>query len=136
MVEFEDHAILAQLGAPDMRTPISYALSYPERWETDAPRVDFFDLGTLSFEAPDTQVFSCLRLAREAMRAGGSYPVALNAANETLVRLFLEERIPFLAIQETLARVLADHRPVSARSLEEVLETDRAVRAQTMRAAV
>ncbi|MDR3296556.1 MAG: 1-deoxy-D-xylulose-5-phosphate reductoisomerase [Clostridiales Family XIII bacterium] len=132
MVEFADHSILAQLGAPDMRAPISYALSCPERWETDVAQLDFFALRELCFEEADTDVFSCLRLARRAMREGKSYPVALNAANETLVKLFLEQKIGFTDIQENIERVLDAHSPADLRSPDEILEADRAVREKMM----
>jgi len=115
MVEYADGSVLAQLGHPDMRTPIAQALAYPERIETDVPSLDFARLATLSFEAPDPARFPCLGLAYEALRAGGCAPAALNAANEVAVAAFLSGRIRFTDIAavcvETLSRV--DPRPVT-----------------------
>ncbi|MBR5741038.1 MAG: 1-deoxy-D-xylulose-5-phosphate reductoisomerase, partial [Firmicutes bacterium] len=88
-VEFEDGAVVAQLGTPDMKVPIAYALSYPDRMETGVKRLNLFDYGTLHFERPDLETFRCLKLALDAFNAGGTYPVILNAANEVLVARFL-----------------------------------------------
>lgn len=88
MVEFVDHSIIAQLGMPDMRVPLSYAFSYPERLENDCQEVDFLRIGQLHFEPVNRQVFRCLGLAYEALKQGGSYPVVLNAANEVMVQKF------------------------------------------------
>jgi 1-deoxy-D-xylulose-5-phosphate reductoisomerase len=128
MVEFEDNAVIAQMGTPDMRACISYALSYPERWAGGIDPLDFFKLGRLDFEAPDTEVFTCLRLARQAAEAGGSYPAALNAADERLVGLFLEGKIEFIEIQENIERLLDRHVPLPVNSLEAILEADKAAR--------
>lgn len=128
MVEYIDHSIIAQLGIPDMRVPISYALTYPERIGNRLEGVDFVKLGTLTFEKPDLDTFRCLGLAYEAIKAGGSYPVVLNAANEVLVQKFLEGRIGFLDIQETIERVMNEHRPVYNLDLEGIIETDHTVR--------
>jgi 1-deoxy-D-xylulose-5-phosphate reductoisomerase len=124
MVEFDDHSIIAQLGAPDMRASISYALSCPSRWETGVARLDFFEIGALTFERPDTDAFSCLRIAREAMEAGKSFPAAMNAANEALVGLFLEGRIAFADIADILERVMQGHSPTGADSLDEIMAVD------------
>ena len=128
MVEYCDHSIIAQLGVPDMRIPISYALNYPERLQNDYQGINFFELGELNFEKPDTQTFRCLALAYEAIRTGGSYPVVLNAANEVLVQWFLEGKIQFLDIQRTIERVLNEHNPVYQPGLEDILDIDQKIR--------
>lgn len=128
MVEFEDTSVLAQMGVPDMRVPIGYAFSYPERLEYDFPQLDLFKAGALTFEEPDLNVFPCLRFAFDAIKAGGSYPVVLNGANEVLVNLFLQNKIKYTDIQNTLERVLNHHNPEYNIDLEGILETDRAAR--------
>lgn len=128
MVEFEDTSVLAQLGLPDMRVPIGYAFSYPDRLEYDFPHLDLFEAGQLTFEKPDTEVFRCIGFAYDALKAGGSYPVVLNGANEVLVSLFLQSRIKFTDIQNTLEEVLNRHNPEYNIDLEGILETDRAAR--------
>lgn len=107
MVEYVDGSVLAQLGTPDMRTPIAYALGWPERIEAPSARIDFATLGALTFEAPDPVRFPALRLARDALRAGGSAPTVLNAANEIAVGGFLERRIGFLDIARVVEETLA-----------------------------
>ncbi len=102
MVQYEDGAVLAQLGVPDMRLPILYALCYPERKDPGEARLDFFRLGSLTFERPDTETFPGLALAAEAIRRGGNMPVVYNAANEKAVALFLDGKIPFLAITDLI----------------------------------
>jgi 1-deoxy-D-xylulose-5-phosphate reductoisomerase len=106
MVEYLDGSVLAQLGNPDMRTPIAHALAYPERIDSGVGALDLPALGRLDFEPPDPQRFPCLRLAREALRAGAAAPCVLNAANEVAVAAFLERRLPFTAIAEVNERVL------------------------------
>ena len=106
MVEYVDASVLAQLGTPDMRTPIAYALGWPERIEAPADRLDFSTLSTLTFEAPDNDSFPCLRLAREALNQGGSAPTILNAANEIAVHGFLDGRIGFLDIARVVEETL------------------------------
>ena len=128
MVEFEDTSVLAQLGLPDMRVPIGYAFSYSDRLECDFPRLDLFEAGQLTFEKPDMEVFKCIGFAYDAIREGGSYPVVLNGANEVLVKLFLENRIKFTDIQNTLEEVLNQHNPEYNIDLEGILEADRAAR--------
>jgi 1-deoxy-D-xylulose-5-phosphate reductoisomerase len=130
MVEYVDHSIIAQLGMPDMRVPISYALTYPERIENRINGVNFFETGSLTFEKPDLGTFRCLGFAYDAVKAGGSYPVALNAANEVLVQQFLEGRIKFLDIQNTLERILQEHKPVYKLDLEEIIEIDHNIRGE------
>jgi 1-deoxy-D-xylulose-5-phosphate reductoisomerase len=106
LVSYVDGSVLAQLGAPDMRTPISYALAWPERMETPARPLSLADIGTLTFEAPDEVRFPALRLARECLTVGGGAPTALNAANEVAVAAFLAGKIGFLHIARVVESVL------------------------------
>ena len=131
MVQFADGAVKAQLGMPDMRLPIQYALSYPDRLPTDFERLDFTQHGTLTFERPDTAKFRNLGLAYEAMRRGGNIPCALNAANEVAVHAFLHDRIGFLAMSDVLEEVLAKTAYVASPTLEDYIETDRITRIRT-----
>jgi 1-deoxy-D-xylulose-5-phosphate reductoisomerase len=124
MVEFVDGTVLAQLGVTDMRLPIQYALSYPEAWPAAIPGMDFGRPLRLDFEAPDHARFPCLGLAYRALEAGGSLPAVLNAANEEAVGAFLEERLPFTGIPETIQEVMEEHSPAPLRRLEDVLEAD------------
>lgn len=131
-VEFEDTSVIAQLGVPDMKIPISFAFGYPDRVPSNDKSLDFFEEGSnLSFEAPDMKTFTCLRLAFEASEKGGSFPVALNAANEVLVDLFLNNKIKFIDIQNTLEKVLNEHEPVYNLGLEDILRIDKEVREYT-----
>jgi 1-deoxy-D-xylulose-5-phosphate reductoisomerase len=116
------------VGYPDMRVPISYALTYPERAATPVPPLDFTAL-TLQFEAPDVETFPMLTLAREAGERGGTYPCAFNAANEVAVTAFLEERLSFLGIADVVGDVLARSDGAAAASVDELLEADRRARA-------
>ena len=131
MVQFADGAVKAQLGMPDMRIPIQYALSYPDRIPTDCERLDFTRHGTLTFERPDTDKFRNLGLAYEAMRRGGNIPCALNAANEVAVHAFLHDRIGFMAMSDLLEEVLAKTRHIASPTLEDYMETDRMTRIMT-----
>jgi 1-deoxy-D-xylulose-5-phosphate reductoisomerase len=124
MVEFVDGTILAQLGVTDMRLPIQYALSYPERWEAAIPGVDFSRPVCLEFDAPDHGRFPCLALAYRALEGGGSLPAVLNAANEEAVEAFLRGRVPFTAIPDSIEEVMADHHPISLTGLQDVLDAD------------
>ncbi len=134
MVEFRDGAVLAQLGAPDMRGPIGYAMGYPERIPYEARRLDFAQLKELTFREPDRERFPCLRLAEEALDAGGNACVTLNGANEVAVAAFLRKELPFGAIAEVIARVM-DETPVKEiPSLEDVYEADRAARERAWKA--
>lgn len=128
-VEYWDGSVIAQMGKPDMRIPISYAFSYPKRLANDYEPLDLFTEGAaLTFEKPDMEVFKNIKLAFEASRMGGSYPAALNGANEILVQLFLEGKIRFIDIQNTIERVLNDHKPQYNLDLEGILEADRQAR--------
>jgi 1-deoxy-D-xylulose-5-phosphate reductoisomerase len=131
MVEYPDGSVLAQLGSPDMRTPIAYALSWPDRIKVDAPRLDFATIGRLNFEAPDTNRFPALRLARQALQEGGTLPTVLNAANEVAVEAFLNDRIGFLDIAATVEKVMTRLGSEPLTSLEQVFETDAMVRRET-----
>ena len=133
MVEYADGSVKAHLGATDMRIPIQYAFSLPERWRSPVEPVDFVELGRLDFEEPDRETFRCLDLAFEAGRTGMTYPAVLNAANEVAVAAFLAGTAPFLAIPDTVARVLDKHEPVSADSLEAVEAADAWARTEALR---
>jgi 1-deoxy-D-xylulose-5-phosphate reductoisomerase len=128
MVEFIDGSVLAQLGAPDMRIPIAYALAWPERIETPAQRLDLAAIARLDFELPDLARFPALRLAREALEAGGAAPIVLNAANEVAVASFLAGEIAFPEIVRTVAAALAGGELGAPRSIEDVLDIDRRTR--------
>ena len=124
MVELEDGSFIAQLGVTDMRLPIQYALTYPERLDVGLPPMDLDAPMRLDLEPPDFERFKCLALAYEALDAGGTAPAALNAANEVAVAAFLDERIGFLTIPEISEETLSRHDPLPVRDLETVLEAD------------
>ncbi|MFW5792464.1 MAG: 1-deoxy-D-xylulose-5-phosphate reductoisomerase [Desulfohalobiaceae bacterium] len=128
LVEYCDGSLLAHLGVPDMQIPIAYCLSYPERLTLDLARLDLISLGRLSFETPDTTVFPCLDLARQALSAGPSYPVVLNAANEVAVERFLNREISFGDIPGLISRALEAHAPASELGYEAICDIDRATR--------
>ena len=130
MVEFVDRSVLAQLGSPDMRIPIAYALAWPERMETPAQRLDLAAIARLDFEAPDASRFPALRLAREALEARGAAPIVLNAANEVAVASFLSAEIRFVDIAPVVEQALADADFGAPRSIDDVLEIDRATRSR------
>ena len=127
MVEYEDGSILAQLGTPDMRLPIQYALYYPKRRPLSGRRLDFFELGSISFEKPDTETFDGLRLAYEAARRGGNMPTVFNAANERAVAKFLEKKINFLDITQIIHECMLHCAYIGQPTLDEVLETEHTV---------
>jgi 1-deoxy-D-xylulose-5-phosphate reductoisomerase len=129
MVEYVDGSVLAQLGNPDMRTPIAHALGFPERIESGVRSLNFFELGALHFEAPDVSRFPCLRLAFAAMAAGESAPVTLNAANEIAVEQFLLGALAFDRIPGIIEEVLSRAATVTLHDLAHVLEVDREARA-------
>jgi len=124
MVELVDGSIIAQLSVTDMRLPIQYAFSYPERWPAPVPALDLSRAGPLEFEAPDTRAFPCLRLAYRALESAASLPVVLNAANEVAVARFLEGRLGFRAIPLVIERAMNAHQLVEVRTLAEVRAVD------------
>lgn len=130
MVEFVDGSVIAHLGASDMRIPIQYAFSYPERWGTPAPRIDFRELGGLSFAAPDMDSFRCLKLAEIAGRIGGTMPCVLNAANEVAVDAFLHDRLGFNGIADVVESCMDAHDRTEVASLEQLKDIDSWARAQ------
>jgi len=129
MVEYADGSVLAQLGNPDMRTPIAHALAWPERIDSGVTSLDLFDIARLDFEAPDLERFPCLDLAYQAIRAGGAAPAVLNAANEVAVAAFLDGRLGFTAIPGLIAAVLEALPGGEAGSLDALLATDAEARA-------
>jgi 1-deoxy-D-xylulose-5-phosphate reductoisomerase len=133
LVEYVDGSVIAQLGIPDMRVPIAYALSYPERLPLDLPPLDLLAVQTLTFLEPDAARFPCLGLAFAACRAGGTMPAALNAANEVAVEAFLAGRIPFLAIPRIVEETLGKHRSGAATDVEAILSADRRAREEACR---
>jgi len=131
MVEFIDTSVIAQIGVPDMRVPISYALQYPHRLNNDFPSLDFFEKNTWTFFRPDLGKFPCLGLAFECLKTGGTMPAVLNSANEVAVQAFLEGRIRYLDIPVIIERTLENHTPGYGCGIEEILEVDRETRAKT-----
>lgn len=134
MVEYIDGSVLAQMGNPDMRTPIAHALAWPERIDSGVKSLDLFAVARLDFAAPDLQRFPCLQLAFDAVRAGGTAPVVLNAANEVAVAAFLERRLGFLGIAELVDRTLQVMEIKSAEDLDQLLDVDRQARRVAERA--
>ncbi|MGK2943963.1 MAG: 1-deoxy-D-xylulose-5-phosphate reductoisomerase [Desulfuromonadales bacterium] len=124
MVEYVDGALIAQLGIPDMKTPIAYALTYPERLTLNLPALDLCRLSQLNFAVPNSQCFPCLGLAYDAIRRGGTTPAVLNAANELAVEAFLQGKIAFLDIPRIIGKVVAMHINTEASSLEQILAAD------------
>jgi 1-deoxy-D-xylulose-5-phosphate reductoisomerase len=135
MVQYADGSLLAQLGTPDMRTPIAHALAWPARMAAAIPRLDLAALARLDFYAPDPLRFPALRLAREALMAGGGAPTILNAANETAVALFLDRRLGFLDIAAVVEETLAALPPSRPDGLEAIIALDQAARAEACRQA-
>ena len=128
MVSYIDGSVLAQLGNPDMRTPIAHALSWPERMESGVQPLDIFAVAQLDFEAPDNQRFPCLELAFQAIEQGGSAPAVLNAANEVAVNSFLEHKLPFPGIARVIRHTLQQASYTDAETLEQVLSADQQAR--------
>ena len=125
-VEYQDGAVIGQFGVPDMKLPIQYALFYPDRYPVPgSKRLDLFDVAKLTFEKPDMETFSGLRLAFEAAKRGGTMPTVFNAANEKAVSLFLENKIRFLQIAEVIAAAMEEHSVVDAPGVEQILEAER-----------
>ena len=124
MVQFKDSSVIAQLGCPDMRVPIQYALSYPSRLDSDFERLDLFKVASLNFQRPDLEVFPCLALAYRALRESGSTATVLNAANEVLVESFLNDRIGFYDIPKYIEMAMDDHAFIDQPSLEDIINMD------------
>lgn len=124
MVQYKDGAIIAQLGIPDMKLPIQYALFYPERRPMKEKRVDFFELSKITFEKPDTDTFLGLNLAYQAATLGGSMPTVFNAANELAVALFLNKKIKFLEIYDLIQKAMEHHKLIDDPNVEEILQTE------------
>ncbi len=128
MVEFEDNSVLAQMGLPDMRLPIHYAICYPERMPSITPRLDFSKLSQLTFAQPDHNAFRLLGLAIEAGKSGGTMPVVLNAANEAAVELFIKGRITFLEIEGIVEKQLVKHKRIDNPTIDDIIELDRSIK--------
>jgi 1-deoxy-D-xylulose-5-phosphate reductoisomerase len=124
MVELSDGSVIAQLGVTDMRLPIQYACSYPERWEAALPSLDLVKAGPLEFMPPDDERFPCLALAYRALRSGGTLPIVLNAANEVAVEAFLAGTLGFTSIARVIAAAMDAHRPARGSTLADIRETD------------
>ncbi len=125
MIEFVDTSVMAQLGIPDMRVPIAYALTFPDRIECALPTLSLAAIKQLTFEEPDYDKFPCIKLAQDSLEAGHSMPAVLNAANEVAVQAFLDENIPFKDIAETIRMTMNNHKPHTIDSLEDVQSADR-----------
>ncbi len=128
MVEYVDGSVVAQLGIPDMRIPVSYALSYPKRLGCDLPSLDLCKIGSMTFESPDRERFPALDLAYEAIEEGESMPAVLNAANEVAVQAFLDGKILFTDITQVVRKTMKEHRTRELSTLDEVLSVDRCAR--------
>jgi 1-deoxy-D-xylulose-5-phosphate reductoisomerase len=126
-VEFVDGAVIGQMGTPDMKLPIQYALFYPDRRPMEGRKLDLFEVGTLTFEKPDPQVFRGLALALEAGRTGGSMPTVFNAANELAVARFLDHQIKFLEIYEIIEKAMRNHTLIADPSVEQILAAEQEV---------
>ena len=124
MVEFTDGSVKAQLGVPDMKVPIQYALTYPGRIKSDFPRIDFKQLKNLTFDEPDLEKFECLKLAYDVIKSGGSYPIVLNGANEAAIDLFLKEKIRFTDIPALIKSAMDKHENHVSPSLENIVSID------------
>ena len=124
MVEYIDGAVIAQLGIPDMKLPIQYALFYPDRRVMNEKKLDFFALQQMTFEKPDTDTFYGLKLAYEALKTGGSVPTVYNAANEKAVALFLDKKISYLQIPELIQKSMEVHKKIENPDVAQILETE------------
>jgi 1-deoxy-D-xylulose-5-phosphate reductoisomerase len=124
MVQFKDHSIVAQLGVPDMRVPIIYALDYPERFSNDVNALDFNEIASLTFDRPDYDRFPCLKIAMDALEMGGIMPTVMNAANEILVDAYLKDQIKFYDISDYIGNALNTFKNIDNPKLEDILETD------------
>lgn len=133
MVEYSDNSVIAQLGVPDMRIPIQYALTYPNRYPSPVKTLDLAKLHTLSFYEPDTDAFGCLKVCKEAISKGGLAPTAVNAANEVAVNLFLQGKIGFSDIEEIANNALNNQRKIEYNTVDEILEADTLAREAVLR---
>ncbi len=132
-VEYNDYSVIAQLGTPDMKIPIQYAIMYPQRIECDVKPLSLTGYGTLSFFKPDYETFDCLSAAIEAIKKGGAYPCIVNSVNEEAVRLFLERRIPFLKIGELVKEALEHFKPMPNDTYEDIANADKSAREFVLR---
>jgi 1-deoxy-D-xylulose-5-phosphate reductoisomerase len=133
LVEFTDGAFLAQMGIPDMKIPIAYALTYPERIINDLPSLDLVKIGKLEFLKPDIKKFSCLALAYAAGLCGGTAPVVLNAADEVAVSAFIEKKIRFIDLPKIIEKILVLHNSINNPSLDDILQADLWARIETQK---
>ena len=133
LVEYEDNSVIAQLGVPDMRIPIQYALTYPDRFKSPVRQLDLAEFAALTFEKPDYETFSCINLCRRAFEKGGLYPAAVNAANEKANELFRQGRIKFTDISRAVSEALENAENKADFTIEDVFETDRRIRLDTER---
>ena len=131
MVAYKDGSVMAQLGIPDMKTAIAYSLSYPKRLDIKQEIPNFAKIASLNFYAPDFKKFPCIKLAYEVLKKGGTYPLAMNAANEIAVHNFLDGRISFEQIYESIQRILDNHQSINNPSLEDIIFKDNQVRKET-----
>ena len=131
LVEFADKSVVAQLGIPDMRIPIQYALSYPKRFQSSNPQLDLAKIKTLDFKEPDFEMFPCLKYAYEAGNIGGTLPAVMNAANEAAVYAFLENKMRFLDIPRLIIRMMDGHSTIKNPTLKDILETDKKIKEET-----
>lgn len=132
-VEYDDYSVIAQLGTPDMKIPIQYALLYPQRYECDVKPLSLTDYGTLTFYKPDLETFDCLSSCIEAIKRGGAYPCIVNGVNEEAVRLFLERKIPFLKIGELVKESLSHFKSSEVNTYSDVTDADKAAREFVLR---
>ena len=133
LIEFDDNSVLAQLGLPDMRIAIQYALTYPDRLPSPVESLDLTQVATLTFAKPDLEVFPATELCRHAIREDGIYPTVVNAANEVAVYGFLNKKLSFPAIVDVVRRITEETIQISNPDIETIFETDRAVREKTQR---
>jgi 1-deoxy-D-xylulose-5-phosphate reductoisomerase len=130
MVQYKDSSVIAQLGLPDMKLPILYSFTYPDRANSDYKRLDLAEIGKLTFEKPNLEVFPCLDLAFYALNNGGTYTTVLNAANEELVNLFINEKIKFYDISNNIEKMIGRHNNIISPTLDDILEVDKETRKQ------
>jgi 1-deoxy-D-xylulose-5-phosphate reductoisomerase len=133
MVEYQDGTIMAQLGSPDMRIPIQFACTYPDRFSNCFNKMDILKMGNLTFEEPDIKIFKCLKLAFDALVEGGTMPTVLNAANEIAVDLFLKSSIRFTDIPNIVEQRMLKHKNISNPTIEEIIETDIIIRSDVLK---